>query len=324
MGKYYSLRIPEPCHEDWNLMTPSDKGRFCSSCDKTVIDFTVMSDYEIKDFLMMNYGKKLCGHVKKSQLDLIHIKVPVEALNTYRLGSRSFLLALLIVMGTTLMSCKDSYGKRQKIDQVEVVDSLETPVFLLGVMPPPPKRLECGLPLTKKEDSLIQLKNHETIVNDEGIIGGLKVPPPPPTLDGEIITIEGDMVWDIPEIPTVPFSIIQNPPKFPNTPKNLDKEDEKEYFNTQIQKHITDNFNKKIIDTTIQGLQKANVIFTIDTKGNLIDLFVKAPYKEFENEARRVVNILPQFLPATNNQGKMVKVYYSLPIYYKKESSVID
>ena len=34
--------IPNPCHEDWNKMTPEDKGRHCSVCDKVVIDFTKM------------------------------------------------------------------------------------------------------------------------------------------------------------------------------------------------------------------------------------------------------------------------------------------
>ena len=44
MQKQTSLYIPKPCHEDWNKMTPTQQGKFCSSCSKQVIDFSLMSD----------------------------------------------------------------------------------------------------------------------------------------------------------------------------------------------------------------------------------------------------------------------------------------
>ena len=34
--------IPEPCHEDWDAMTPEEKGRFCKVCEKSVVDLTAM------------------------------------------------------------------------------------------------------------------------------------------------------------------------------------------------------------------------------------------------------------------------------------------
>jgi len=42
-----SISLPEPCGEDWNAMTPNSCGRFCATCQKTVIDFTVMTDAEV-------------------------------------------------------------------------------------------------------------------------------------------------------------------------------------------------------------------------------------------------------------------------------------
>ena len=30
----YKLKIPNPCDEKWNEMTPTEKGVFCSKCNK--------------------------------------------------------------------------------------------------------------------------------------------------------------------------------------------------------------------------------------------------------------------------------------------------
>lgn len=39
------ISIPEPCHEDWNLMTPVDfNRRHCAACDRTLTDFSSMTD----------------------------------------------------------------------------------------------------------------------------------------------------------------------------------------------------------------------------------------------------------------------------------------
>lgn len=66
MIKNFRWQIPTPCHENWNDMTPLDQGRFCSSCQKAVVDFTGLSDAQliaflknrlarfVEDFLMIN------------------------------------------------------------------------------------------------------------------------------------------------------------------------------------------------------------------------------------------------------------------------------
>lgn len=28
----YEIKIPKPCNEKWNAMTPTEKGAFCSNC----------------------------------------------------------------------------------------------------------------------------------------------------------------------------------------------------------------------------------------------------------------------------------------------------
>lgn len=60
--------IPEPCHEDWNKMTPTEKGAFCSSCAKEVKDFTKSSDREILEVLNTSEDQ-ICGHINTHQLN---------------------------------------------------------------------------------------------------------------------------------------------------------------------------------------------------------------------------------------------------------------
>jgi len=68
----FKISIPKPCHEDWKLMTPEDKGRFCGACSKLVIDFSVMTEGEIIYFFQNHQNEKVCGHIKKTQLEKIY------------------------------------------------------------------------------------------------------------------------------------------------------------------------------------------------------------------------------------------------------------
>ncbi|MGH1384646.1 carboxypeptidase-like regulatory domain-containing protein [Kordia sp.] len=61
------LQIPKPCHEDWNTMSQTEKGRFCKVCTKEVIDFTSKSDEELVTYFSNNGN--LCGRFDASQLN---------------------------------------------------------------------------------------------------------------------------------------------------------------------------------------------------------------------------------------------------------------
>ena len=57
------INIPVPCTEDWNKMTPTDKGAYCDKCAFEVIDFTNQTPEEIKATLKSRMGQKTCGHI---------------------------------------------------------------------------------------------------------------------------------------------------------------------------------------------------------------------------------------------------------------------
>lgn len=63
------LAIPQPCHENWHNMTPSQQGRFCSACAKEVVDFTGMSDTELLHYFLDKKNEKICGRIYPDQLN---------------------------------------------------------------------------------------------------------------------------------------------------------------------------------------------------------------------------------------------------------------
>lgn len=61
------LRIPQPCAESWDAMTPTATGRHCAACQKTVVDFTQKTDVEILAALRQAAGET-CGRLRPDQL----------------------------------------------------------------------------------------------------------------------------------------------------------------------------------------------------------------------------------------------------------------
>lgn len=62
-----AVQIPEPCHEDWNKMSTTEKGKFCQVCTKEVIDFSAKSDEEI--IKLLSNDENVCGRFQISQLN---------------------------------------------------------------------------------------------------------------------------------------------------------------------------------------------------------------------------------------------------------------
>jgi hypothetical protein len=63
------LSIPQPCHEAWDAMTPTDKGKFCASCAKEVIDFSAMTDTQLMGYFAKLQTANVCGRVHGDQLN---------------------------------------------------------------------------------------------------------------------------------------------------------------------------------------------------------------------------------------------------------------
>lgn len=331
MKNFYSISIPKPCHENWNEMSPKEKGRFCNSCEKTVIDFTKMNSYEIQNFIDENKNNRICGHFKQTQLDSINLFIPSKVLENQKKFHKIFLLALLIVMGTTLMNCTNKNGNKQKIDSIEILDEIKDKTMYTTF----------GLPylndndidslsnkvsqLNPKKTSITNIvTDGELVIETVGDVEFIEKPPvhidsinviAPPEFEKEM-EVMGDMMTENTEI-VLGFIQVQTPPEFKNTPTNLSVKEKKEYFSKQITNIISKNFNTSVC-LELKGKQRINVQFKIDSLGYVKDIKVRAPHSKLEEEAKRVIQLLSQFIPA-KHKGKPVKIVYTLPIIFQVE-----
>ena len=192
MENNIKFSVPRPCHEDWNAMTLKEKGRFCGVCSKTVVDFTTLDNAKVQEYLVQNKGARMCGRFTNEQLSPeFKITVPQSVLYQKRSFHKAFLLALFVVMGTTLFSCKNF--NNQTLGEVAVIeDSTSIPkaeqVYEVGkaspdssksykVLPPPPPAKSHKLKFAK------QTPEEKENVFSRGVVGIVVAEPLPAETD---------------------------------------------------------------------------------------------------------------------------------------------
>lgn len=119
MIRKIKISIPEPCHENWLEMSPTEKGKFCSACQKNVIDFTKSSDREI--ILAYEKEEKLCGRFRISQLDRDMI-IPKEKKSIWMIAAAS-LIAFLGLGNQTAQA--QGKARIEQTDKKQLNDSVK-------------------------------------------------------------------------------------------------------------------------------------------------------------------------------------------------------
>ena len=129
MAITYKISVPKPCAENWNEMTPTEKGRYCSVCATNVIDFSVMTDQEIIDFYETN-KEKFCGNYSENQLNRV-LDVPTQkpARNKLALHLAASLIPTSIAQPLIAQSDKPpSLSLRKNVDDNEFEKIAPTPI----------------------------------------------------------------------------------------------------------------------------------------------------------------------------------------------------
>ena len=119
------LSIPNACHENWHDMTPVEKGRFCMSCQKSVVDFSTMNDQEIVRYISGISGK-VCGRMHPDQVDRIMVARKESRLPWLKYFFQFTLPAFLV----SLKAQSQHPNKKTAVEQVVMnfaTDTLITP-----------------------------------------------------------------------------------------------------------------------------------------------------------------------------------------------------
>lgn len=161
------LRIPAPCDEDFDAMTPSGRGRACASCCEVVHDMSAMTEREAARFLAARRGQRTC----------VHFELRPDGSILYRREPARPLAPMMLV---ALAACTPHGPPRElTVDAAADAEPSVLPTATAaGYVPPPPAppRSEpalvepCDPRKAKPKDKRPVKKNREDIEVVDGMI----------------------------------------------------------------------------------------------------------------------------------------------------------
>ncbi len=128
------IQIPQPCHEKWDEMNPTKKGAFCLACQKEVVDFSTMSDEDIKQHFQKSAGKT-CGRFRQDQIDRPLAFEPQKGFSFAKIW---------LSLGLFLGVASQGYAQKEEKKEVESTfrhitgDTIYVATPLMPIPPPPP------------------------------------------------------------------------------------------------------------------------------------------------------------------------------------------
>ncbi|NBX80462.1 MAG: hypothetical protein EBQ94_08815 [Flavobacteriales bacterium] len=133
----FQIKNTFSCHENWENMSQTERGKFCGICSKEVIDFTVLTKNEIVAVFKQNNYQPLCARALPSQLNTVYLEESLENVSWNLPFWQRFLLIFLVCFGpeffnVQLVFAQDSTAiQTQELvqDSVQINDSLTTDVL---------------------------------------------------------------------------------------------------------------------------------------------------------------------------------------------------
>ncbi|MDP1802523.1 MAG: hypothetical protein Q8L81_14280 [Bacteroidota bacterium] len=107
------ISINEPCHENWDKMSPNDKGAFCLSCQKNVVDFSNKTVSQIKDFFRKKTDtESVCGRFEEDQLTEMSFDHFFEQFRSWKYFQKFALIAFFVFGFNLFTSAQTGSGTR--------------------------------------------------------------------------------------------------------------------------------------------------------------------------------------------------------------------
>lgn len=105
------LKLNKACSEQWEQMKLNEKGSFCETCAKNVIDFTQLSPIEISEKIKNAKGE-ICARVTKQQLAIP--LVDLETQKTYKLPYSNVAASILLASTLAVSTSAQAQQKSEK------------------------------------------------------------------------------------------------------------------------------------------------------------------------------------------------------------------
>lgn len=178
-------------------------------------------------------------------------------------------------------------------EEIPLTEQIKTP----PPPPPPPVQAPTEIEIVEDEEEV-----------EESIIESTE------TDRDEIIEVE-DVTIEEEEIINVPFAVIEDVPVFPGC-ENVDKDQLRNCFQEQMNKHIRRNFRYPEISQEMGIQGRVLVNFIISEDGSITNIRMRGPDKNLECEAKRIISLLPAMIPG-KQRGRPVRVPFSIPIVFR-------
>lgn len=215
-------------------------------------------------------------------------------------------MLLITYLGLELKSYETS---EVSIESVQMIDEFQEdiPITDLNMPPPPPPPPVFSTPetITIVEDSK---DIEETVLESTETSQEERIEEP-------VIQVEDVKIQEVEEEISVPFSVVEKVPVFPGC-VGTTNEDLKDCFSKKMNEHIIKNFKypSTALDLGIYG--RVIVLFVVDKDGNITGIKSRGPDKMLEQEAERIIGLLPKMKPGMQ-RGNPVTVPYSIPINFQ-------
>jgi protein TonB len=216
-------------------------------------------------------------------------------------------LIVMLLITNILLQHKTYDTKGINLDTLVMDENYEEeiPITNINTPPPPPP------PITISENVVI-VEDLEDI--KESIIESTESSQED-VIDARIVSIEEVKVEKVEEDVEIPFAIIESAPIFPGC-EGGSKQEIRDCFQAKMIEHIQKNFKYPETAQELGIHGKVYVGFVIDKNGIVTKIQSRGPDKLLEQEAERIISLLPKMTPG-KQRGRPTKVPYSIPINFK-------
>lgn len=138
MNQKTTLSINTPCSEKFNNFTSTEKGGFCNSCQKEVIDFRNWTDKAIANHFK-NTTQKACGYFREEQLKTYHNDANSLKTNRYKfwnVGVASVSLLSLLSFNSAFGQTKEEPTtiQTENKNKVKQIEGLSEGIIIKGII----------------------------------------------------------------------------------------------------------------------------------------------------------------------------------------------